>query len=268
MYAKEQILDVIRELTAGTGHAKNPIESEIVRRSKTNLVTLLSILPELDIVDISKIKNTECVKEPIFRDPALDIVSDEIDYDIIFYTDKTELVIVRDSYKVQEYGGISQIQTTEPILTVTSPVVNIDDFATLNGLHNSSVLNDVLNLKYIDAEVFLDSFKLPTTAFPSSVPYSFSVDCDPYKGFNINIDDDIRSYRDIVSFNIDVFEDEIFFAPTSWISRNNTFENETAILSDKDAVVFLREILTNPSMKVKKGSVLMTAGTGINYAFF
>ncbi len=269
MKTKEQILDTITELITKSEDGKSTIESDIVRRSKSNLVTMLSISHKIEITDLTKIINAEKDKDPILRDPALDIICDNIDYDIIFYSDKTELIIIRTKNEVQEFGEISQLQLTESLITVSSPIVNISDFAMLNGLSEACVLNDALNLKYIDIDVYLDNFKLPLTAFPSSTPYSFIVDCEPYKGFTIKIDDDIQTYTDIVSFEVDVYDDRVLFNPLIWIDHNNNSnDNGTVILSIKDGIEFLRDILTSPYMKIKKGNVLMTVETGINYDFF
>lgn len=269
MKTKKQILDAVKELIAKSDTTKT-IESSIVRRSKSNLITLLSILAKVTLTDLSQIKNTELDKDPMLRDPALDIVCDNIDYDIIFYTEKTELVIVREKNIIQDYGNTSHIQSIEPLITVSSPIVNINDFAMLNGLSKACVLNDVLNLKYIDVEVYLDSFKLPVTAFPSSIPYSFNVDCDPCRSFSIRIQDKIQSFKDIASFSVTVYEDRVIYTPIIWLDRNNndTNINRNVILSVEDGIVFLREILTNSHLKIKKGSVLMTVETGINYDFF
>ena len=270
MKTKEQILDAVKELITKSEHDKDTIELKIVRRSKNNLSTLLSILAKVTLTDLSQIKNTELDKDPMLRDPALDIVCDNIDYDIIFYTEKTELVIVREKNIIQDYGNTSHIQTTEPVITVNSPIVNISDFAALNGLSTACVLDDVLNLKYIDVNVYLDNFRLPITSFPCSVPYSFSVECDPCRSFSIRMHDKIQSFKDIVSFSVTVYEDRVIYTPIIWLDRNNnnTNINRNVILSVEDGIVFLREILTSSHLKIKKGSVLMTVETGINYDFF
>ncbi len=226
-------------------------------------------MAKVTLTDLSQIKNTELDKDPMLRDPALDIVCDNIDYDIIFYTEKTELVIVREKNIIQDYGNTSHIQTTEPVITVSSPIVNISDFAALNGLSPACVLDDVLNLKYIDVDVYLDNFRLPITSFPCFVPYSFNVDSDPCRNFSIRMQDKIQSFKDIASFEVTVYEDRVIFTPIIWMDHNNNYnENGTVILQLKDGIEFLRDILTTPWMNIKKGIVLMTIETGVNYDFF